>query len=73
MFLEGESSKAYLRWVKNIMTTTKTSNISVAKTPIVAMVPRFMFPSSPKVTHPLNIIFFMAKIKLDITYERKLY
>ena len=52
IFIQGESSKAYLRWVKNIMTTTKTSNISVAKTPIVAMVPRFMFPSSPKVTHP---------------------
>ena len=54
IFIQGESSKAYLRWVKNIMTTTKTSNISVAKTPIVAMVPRFMFPSSPKVTHPLK-------------------
>ena len=51
-FLEMNRLKAYLRWVKNIMTTTKTSKISVAKTPIVAMVPRFMFPSSPKVTHP---------------------
>jgi hypothetical protein len=43
---------AYLRWVKNIITTTNTSNIRVAKTPIVAMVPRFIFPSSPNVTQP---------------------
>ena len=43
---------AYLRCVKNIITTTNTSNINVDNTPIVAIVPRFIRPSSPKVTQP---------------------
>ena len=43
----------YLRCVKNIITTTSTNRINVANTPIVAIVPRFIRPSSPNVTQPM--------------------
>ena len=49
-FLVGFSSLS-LRCVKKIMTTTKTRRIRVARTPMVAIVPRFS-PLSPNVTQP---------------------
>ena len=50
-----------------MITTTNTNRIKVAKTPIVAIVPRFMRPSSPNVTQPINQRDSLISKLLDTT------